>query len=126
MRNCKNDIDKQKQSSSRWAISCFHHTLPPQKHYIAQRTAKKWLPPLFGFGLFHAPFSALELDRKYTVVGKFSEKAATAHNEHIAKIAAVPRVDRFCVFSPPVHALIKCWEAATSAICHYVSGNRRR
>ena len=44
-----------------------------------------------------------------------------AANEHIAKIAAVPRVDNFCVFSPALLALIKYWEAATSAICHHVS-----
>jgi len=47
--------------------------------------------------------------------------AATASNEHIAKIAALPRGIRFCVFLQPLLALIKCWEAATSAICHHVS-----
>ena len=46
--------------------------------------------------------------------------ASTACNEHIAKIAALPRVDRFCVFSQPLLALIKCWNAATSAICRNV------
>jgi len=59
-----------------------------------------------------------ELDRK-------SEWQATAANAHIAKIAALPRVDRFCVFSPPLLALIKCWNAATSAICQNVSSNVR-
>jgi hypothetical protein len=49
--------------------------------------------------------------------------AAKALNEHIAKIAALPRVDRFCVFLPPLLALIKCWNAATSAICHHVVCN---
>jgi len=33
---------------------------------------------------------------------------ARTPNAHIAKIAALPRVDRFCVFSPPLLALIKC------------------
>jgi hypothetical protein len=49
-----------------------------------------------------------------------NNKYKTASNEHIAKIAALPRVDNFCVFLQPLHALRKCWEAATSAICHYV------
>jgi len=48
-----------------------------------------------------------------------------ASNEHIAKIAALPRVDNFCVFLPPLLALIKHWKAATSAICHHVMGNAR-
>jgi len=46
--------------------------------------------------------------------------AATASNEHIAKIAALPRGINICVFSQPLLALIKCWKAATSAICHHV------
>ena len=49
--------------------------------------------------------------------------AAKALNAHIAKIAALPRVDRFCVFSLPLLAFIKCWNAATSAICWDVSSN---
>ena len=48
-----------------------------------------------------------------------------ATNAHIAKIAALPRVDRFCVFSLPLLALIKCWNAATSAICRNVTCKRR-
>jgi len=54
-----------------------------------------------------------EMERK-------SEWDARTPNEHIAKIAALPRVDRKSVFLPPLLALIKCWEAATSAICHHV------
>jgi len=50
-------------------------------------------------------------------------KTETPPNEHIAKIAALPRVDKKSVFSQPLLALIKCWKAATSAICHHVSGN---
>ena len=50
---------------------------------------------------------------------KVHRTATTAFNEHIAKIAALPRVDRFCVFSPSLLALIKCWKVATSAICHH-------
>jgi hypothetical protein len=50
---------------------------------------------------------------------------STACNEHIAKIAALPRVDNFCVFLQPLLALIKCWEAATSAICRNVVSNSR-
>jgi len=46
-------------------------------------------------------------------------------NEHIAKIAALPRVDRKSVFLRSLLALIKCWEAATSAICHHVSRHLR-
>ena len=49
---------------------------------------------------------------------------AKALNAHIAKIAALPRVDRFCVFSQPLLALIKCWNAATSAICQNVVRQR--
>ena len=50
--------------------------------------------------------------------------AAKALNAHIAKIAALPRVDRFCVFSLPLLAFIKCWNAATSAICWDVKRKR--
>jgi hypothetical protein len=46
-----------------------------------------------------------------------SEWQATTANEHIAKIVALPRGIDICVFSQPLLALIKCWEAATSAIC---------
>jgi hypothetical protein len=42
--------------------------------------------------------------------------ACTVHNEHIAKIAALPRGINICVFLQPLLALKKCWEAATSAI----------
>jgi len=49
--------------------------------------------------------------------------AGTAYNAHIAKIAALPCVDRFCVLSLPLLALIKCWNAATSAICRNVVCN---
>ena len=44
----------------------------------------------------------------------------TASNEHIAKIAALPRVDKKSVFLQSLLALIMCWKAATSAICHHV------
>jgi len=47
-------------------------------------------------------------------------KAATVYNEHIAKIAALPRGINICVFLRSLLALIKCWEAATSAICPHV------
>jgi len=50
---------------------------------------------------------------------KIDKNALTA-NEHIAKIAALPRVDKKSVFSLSLLALIMCWEAATSAICHHV------
>jgi len=36
--------------------------------------------------------------------------ACTAYNEHIAKIAALPRVDRFCVFSLPLVRVDKVLE----------------
>ena len=49
--------------------------------------------------------------------------ACTASNEHIAKIAALPRVHKKSVFLRSLLALIKCWNAATSAICHHVSSN---
>jgi hypothetical protein len=42
------------------------------------------------------------LDRKFFIVGMCSRKAATAYNEHIAKIAALPRVINICVFLPLV------------------------
>jgi len=50
-------------------------------------------------------------------------KIFPAHNEHIAKIAALPRVDKKSVFLQSLLALIMCWDAATSAICHHVRGN---
>jgi len=40
----------------------------------------------------------------------YIERAAS--NAHIAKIAALPRVDRSCVFSQPLLALIKCLECS--------------
>jgi len=48
---------------------------------------------------------------------------AAACNEHIAKIAALPRVDKKSVFLRSLLALIMCWKAATSAICHHVKCN---
>jgi hypothetical protein len=48
------------------------------------------------------------------------EWQARTPNEHIAKIAALPRGINICVFSQPSLALIMCCNAATSAICHYV------
>ena len=66
-----------------------------------------------------------ETKNKVTLgIEKFRGKAATIYNAHIAKIAALPRVDRFCVFSLPLLALIKCWNAATSAICRNVGRKR--
>ena len=47
----------------------------------------------------------------------------TSPNEHIAKIAALPCVDRFCVFSRCVLALVKCWNTVISEIFHHVAGN---
>jgi len=44
----------------------------------------------------------------------------TSANEHIAKIAALPRGINNCVFLRSLLALIKCWKAATSEICHHV------
>jgi hypothetical protein len=46
-----------------------------------------------------------------------------ALNEHIAKIAALPRGINILLFLQPLLALIKCWEAATSAICRGVISN---
>ena len=46
-----------------------------------------------------------------------------ATNEHIAKIAALPRGINILLFLRSLLALIKCWKAATSAICHHVRGN---
>jgi hypothetical protein len=65
----------------------------------------------------------IEVFKHYRIV--IFEQYLPASNEHIPKIAALPRVDNFCVFLSPLLALIKCWEAATSAICHHVSGNAR-
>jgi len=48
-------------------------------------------------------------------------RTARTANEHIAKIAALPRGINICVFLRSLLALIKCWNAATSAICHHVS-----
>ena len=58
------------------------------------------------------------------LLGKDNPMACRTPNEHIAKIAALPRVDKKSVFSRSLLALIKCWEAATSAICHHVRRQR--
>jgi len=60
--------------------------------------------------------------RETTPMKKIETVDDTASNEHIAKIAALPRGISFCVFLRSLLALIKCWKAATSAICHYVRG----
>jgi hypothetical protein len=61
---------------SLWSISCFRRTFPPHKHHIAHRTAKKWLTPLLGFGLTHAPDRTQGLDRKSTVSLKMSREGS--------------------------------------------------
>ena len=58
------------------------------------------------------------------IFDRIFRRQAAACNEHIAKIAALPRVDRKSVFLRSLLALIKCWKAATSAICHYVVRKR--
>jgi hypothetical protein len=63
-------IDNYKRSPFLWAMSCCHCTMPTLKHHIAQRTAKKWLSPLFGFGLTHAPKMMQEFVGKHPFVGK--------------------------------------------------------
>jgi hypothetical protein len=50
--------------------------------------------------------------------------ATTACNEHIAKIAALPRVTNILLFLQPLLALIKCWNAATSAICQTLAASK--
>jgi len=40
---------------------------------------------------------------------------------HIAKITALPRVDKKSVFLRSLFALIKCWKAVTSTIYHHVN-----
>jgi len=52
--------------------------------------------------------------------------AGTACNEHIAKIAALPRGINICVFSPSLLALIKCWKATAAPSRHHVGGNAGR
>ena len=68
-----------------------------------------------------------EIKKSVSTVFAYFDRAfrrqAAACNEHIAKIAALPRVDKKSVFLRLLLALIKCWEAATSAICHHVSGH---
>jgi len=63
---------------------------------LQTRTAKKRLPPFFGFGLPHAPKRSLGLDGKNTVIGETLGKAATVSNEHIATIAALPSFENNC------------------------------
>jgi len=55
------------------------------QHHLAQLTAKKWLPPLFGFGLPYAPRQPQGLDRKNTIVGQYRGKAATSLNMGLAQ-----------------------------------------
>jgi hypothetical protein len=64
------------------------------KHHLAHRTASQWLTPFAYRGLFRAPDQPQGFDRKNTVIGKYSGKEATAYNEHIAKIAALPSFER--------------------------------
>jgi len=78
--------------------------------------------------LRHLPTHHPEIEANSTIIPKWTKSeifknssemekrgvAGTAYNAHIAKIAALPRVDRFCVFLLPLFALIKCWNAATS------------
>jgi hypothetical protein len=52
-----------------------------------------------------------------SIFGQFRGRAATASTGHIANSAALPRGINICVFLQPLLALIKCWDAATSAIC---------
>ena len=87
--------------------------------------------------LRHLPTHHPEIEANSTIIPKWTKSeifknssemekrgvAGTAYNARIAKIAAVPRVDRFCVFSQPLLALIKCWNVATSAICRIVACN---
>jgi hypothetical protein len=51
----------------------------------------KMADAIFGFGLSHASKRSLGLDRKNTVVGKFSRKAATVYNERFGAMAGVAR-----------------------------------
>ena len=72
-------------------MSCFH-AQTTYKHHIDNRTAKKLLTQLFGFGLAHAPEQLQGLDRKNTIVGKVRGKAGTANNKRFGTMAGVPRV----------------------------------
>ena len=49
----------------------------------------KMADAIFGFGLTHAPSQPQELDRKNTIVGKCSRKAATATNKQFGTMAGV-------------------------------------
>ena len=71
-------------------MSCFH-AQPAHKHHIDNRTAKKLLAQLFGFGLARAPEKPQGLDRKNTIIGKVLGKAGTANNKQFGAMAGVAR-----------------------------------
>jgi hypothetical protein len=87
----KKGLQGQSQSLFQWARSCFQRTEPTHQHHLAQLTAKKWLTPLFGFGLTLAPKKTYGFDKKSYVVGKYRGKAATIYNERFGTMAGVPR-----------------------------------
>jgi hypothetical protein len=101
-----------KKSSSRLAlcaISCFRRTFPPLKHHIAHHTAKKWLTPLFGFGLTHAPDQALGIDRKSTLSWKVSWEGSHSLQRAVCCKRGLPRGINSLKFKHLL-ALIKHWK----------------
>jgi hypothetical protein len=91
----------------------------PTNTILQTRTAEKWLSPLFGFGLTHAPIRPEGFDRKNTVIGKYRGKAATVHNEHIGSMAALPPLEK-TVRKESLSPAGKYLEAATAPICQNV------
>ena len=73
-----------------FAISCCAPQTLHAHTILQTRTAENGCA-ILGFGLTHAPIRIEELDRKNTIVGKCSRKAATATNKQFGSMAGVAR-----------------------------------
>jgi hypothetical protein len=80
-----------------WARSCCR-AQSQHTNTTLPNSQPKMATAIFGFGLTHAPKMALVVDRKNTVFGKLSGKAATSCNERFRKIAAVRSFEKVYYF----------------------------
>jgi len=83
-------LKEESQSLSQVGNVVFHHTIISYTPHC-QPHSQKMATPSFGFGLTHAPLQSQGLDRKYTIIGKCSRKAATANNKRFGASGALPR-----------------------------------
>ena len=83
-------LKEESQSLSQVGNVVFHHTILSHTQHC-QPHSQKMAAPFFGFGLTHAPNQPQGIDRKNTIVGKCSGKAATMHNKQFGAMAGVAR-----------------------------------